>query len=102
MYIQNRRNTKRYLIAVEVLRHEKHIKDNIYFMYKRLNMPDLVKCGRCHSVMETKYFNINRKGTRNKCCEFCLIKYQCNLCDYKCSKQQQMREHIITSHRITT
>ena len=44
------------------------------YMYKDI-MPELVKCSRCHSEIEKKYFSTNRKGVRQKCCDNCLVRY---------------------------
>ena len=37
-------------------------------------MTELRKCSRCRSVIELKYFGINRKGEYNKTCINCLDK----------------------------
>ena len=37
-------------------------------------MAELRKCSRCRSVVELKYFDINRKGEYNKTCSTCLSK----------------------------
>ena len=37
-------------------------------------MTELRKCSRCRSVIELKYFGINRKGEYNKTCITCLDK----------------------------
>ena len=34
-------------------------------------MTELRKCSRCRSVIELKYFGINRKGEYFKCCDKC-------------------------------
>jgi uncharacterized C2H2 Zn-finger protein len=61
-------------------------------------MPELVKCSRCHSEIESKYFSTNRKGIRQKCCDNCLAKYQCDHCEYTCSTQGNMKKHIDVVH----
>lgn len=61
-------------------------------------MPELSKCSRCHSEIELKYFSINRKGTRNKCCDNCLKKYQCDHCEYTSTRKNEMQRHIKSAH----
>jgi DNA-directed RNA polymerase subunit RPC12/RpoP len=61
-------------------------------------MSELITCSRCHSEIEAKYFSLNRKGIRQKCCDNCLAKYQCNLCEYTSSTKYSMNTHILNVH----
>ena len=57
-------------------------------------MTELRKCSRCRSVIELKYFGINRKGEYNKTCINCLdkkkekdaVKTECDNCGCTVSK----------------
>ena len=61
-------------------------------------MSELVTCTRCHSEIEAKYFSINRKGVRQKTCDTCLARYQCDQCEYVSSTKRNINKHIKTVH----
>ena len=69
-------------------------------MYNQNTMTtnNLMKCSRCHSEMLEEYFDISRKGLRNKCCKFCLVKYQCDRCEFTSSTKSVMSTHIKIVH----
>jgi hypothetical protein len=57
-----------------------------------------MKCSRCHSLLLEEYFKRNRKGILNKCCNTCLDRFKCTLCDYKCSRNSHLQIHIKRVH----
>ena len=61
-------------------------------------MTDLVKCSRCHSEIESKYFSISRKGVRKKCCNQCLNRNKCDQCNYTCPNKIDLQRHINCVH----
>ena len=71
-------------------------------------MQGLIKCARCHSEMIEHFYDVNRKGIRNKCCISCLSRFKCSLCPYKSNRQYDIEKHIkrmhlkIKNHKCTT
>jgi hypothetical protein len=41
---------------------------------------------------------MNRKGVLNKCCDTCLKRFKCHICDYKCSTDANLKKHIKQVH----
>ena len=56
------------------------------------------KCSRCHSEMLEGFFNRNRKGLLNKCCNNCLNRFKCLKCDMKFSQKIILQRHIKAIH----
>ncbi len=44
------------------------------------------------------FFSMNRKGRLNKCCNNCLMRFRCQRCDYKCSRNSDLKKHIKRVH----
>ena len=61
-------------------------------------MDELIQCGRCHSELLDTYFSKNRKGVLNKCCQSCLERFKCGLCDYKSNNNSNLLQHIKQVH----
>ena len=61
-------------------------------------MEGLKTCSRCHSDLLDEYFSKNRKGEFQKCCNNCLNRFKCDLCEYKTSRNNNLKKHIKQVH----
>ena len=55
-------------------------------------------CSRCQSEVLEEYFEIDSKGVRNKCCKLCIVKYQCDRCEYQSSTNGHLKRHVKQVH----
>jgi phage host-nuclease inhibitor protein Gam len=60
---------------------------------------DLQKCKRCHTKKTIDLFSIRgNTGQRYKTCKTCCNRHKCELCDYVCSANGDLKRHIKRIH----
>ena len=62
-------------------------------------MTDIYKCSRCKCPKMESMFEVRKNtGIRNKTCIECKVRYRCDKCDYKCSTNTLLKQHIKQVH----